>query len=214
MHRFFALAALLALALGPGVSQAASGTLDLNSNDLYKRMLALNGDMRSYKATVHVDVALKTFPFISPSLDGNAYYEQPDRQAIVFDTVPALASQFKKVYPNVDPPGRWPLLYEVTLLGDEGGTTTFELKPKKSGRVDRLDVKVDDTTATIRGYTWTYVDGGSVAFDQTLKSVGRDYLVDRQSGHVDLPSYKADVVSNFSNYQLNVAVPSDVFAEK
>ena len=213
MNRFIALA-LLALALAPGTSQAASATVDLSSNDLYKRMLGLNGDMRSYRATVHVDVAFKTFPYISPSLDGNAYYEQPDRQAIVFDTVPALASQFKKVYPNVDPPSRWPALYDVSLLGDNGGVTTFELTPKKTGRVAHLDVKVDDTTATVRGYTWTYVDGGSVAFDQTLKTVGRDYLVDRQSGHVDLPTYKADVVSNFSNYQLNVAVPSDVFEEK
>jgi len=213
MNRSIALA-MLVLCLVPGVSEAAAGPVDLSANDLYRRMLGLNADMRSYKATVHVDVALKTFPYLSPSLDGNAYYEQPDRQAIVFDTVPALASQFKKVYPNVDPPGRWPGLYDATVLGDQGGITTFRLTPKRTGRIAHLDVKVDDGTATTRGYTWTYNDGGYVSFDQTVKNVGRDYLVDRQSGHVDFPSYKADVVSNFSNYQLNVAIPHDVFAEK
>jgi outer membrane lipoprotein-sorting protein len=83
--------------------------------------------------------------------------------------------------------------------------------PKKTGRVARLDVRVDDATATIRGYTWTYSDGGFVTFDQTFTNVGRDYLVAKQSGHVELPSYKADVVSNFSNYQLNVTIPNGVF---
>ena len=194
--------------------QAAAATPDVTTNDLYKRMLALNGDLRSYKAAVHVDVALKSFPFLSPSLDGVSYYKQPDRQAVVFDTVPTLASQFKKVYPNVDPPSRWPELYDVSVAGDTGGATTFRLVPKKSGRVAHLDVKVDDATATISAYTWTYTDGGSVAFEQTFKNVGRDYLIDKQSGHVDLPSYKADVVSNFSHYELNVALPNDVFDGK
>jgi hypothetical protein len=177
-------------------------------------MLALNGDVRTYKASVHVDVVLKSFPFLSPSLDGTSYYRQPDRQAVIFDTMPSLASQFKKVYPNVDPPSRWPALYDVTLTSDAGGATTFRLVPKKNGRVAHLDVVVDDATATIRAYTWSYTDGGSVAFEQTFKSVGNDYLIDKQSGHVDLPSYQADVTSKFSHYELNVALPSDVFDEK
>jgi hypothetical protein len=196
------------------VGAAVPGSGGVANGDLYKRMLAVNGDVHTYRANVHVDIAMKSFPFISPSLDGNVYFQQPDRQAVVFDTMPALASQFKKIYPNVDAPSRWIQIYDVALVGDENGVTTFRLVPKKNGRVDHLDVRVDDGTATIRGYTWNYNDGGAVTFDQTFKSVGRDYLVDTQNGHVDLPSYKADIVSNFSNYQLNVALPGGVFEEK
>jgi outer membrane lipoprotein-sorting protein len=98
-------------------------------------------------------------------------------------------------------------------VGDADGSTTFRLVPKKGGRVEHLDVKVDDANATIAGYTWTYKDGGSVSFDQSYKSVGGNFLVDKQSGHVDLPSYKADVTSQFSNYQINVAVADSVFEE-
>lgn len=205
--------ALLACAFAPRVA-AAAVLIDVTTNDLYKRMLGLNGDVQTYKAKVHLDVALKSFPFISPSFDGNVYFKQPDRQAVVFDTAPALASQFQKVYPKVDAPSSWPGLYTIAVTGDTGGLTTFRLTPKKNGRVATLDVRVDDATATIRGYTWTYVDGGNVTFDQTFKSMGRDFLVDKQTGHVDLPSYKADVVSSFTNYELNVALPSDVFQEK
>ncbi|MBC5821732.1 MAG: hypothetical protein GIX01_07105 [Candidatus Eremiobacteraeota bacterium] len=181
---------------------------------MYKRMVALNGNVNSYEADVHLDVALRTFPFISPSLDGNVYYKRPNKEAVVFNTVPALASQFKKVYPRIDPPEQWSELYNVSSLGDANGQTTFRLVPKKNGRVQHLDVKVDDATATPRTYTWTYKDGGYVTFVQSYTMQNGDYLVQKQTGHVELPSYKADVVSNFSNYRLNVAVADSVFENK
>ena len=184
------------------------------SSDLYARMVQVNAKLRTYKADVHLDVALKSFPYISPSLDGNVYYKQPDKRAVVFDTVPLLAAQVKKVYPKLDEPVDWPKIYSVTPLSDDGGATTFRLIPKKNGRVEHLDVKVDDATATIREFTWTYKDGGFVTFDQTFKMVDGNYLVDKINGRVELPSYKADVTSAISNYKLNVSISDSVFDEK
>ena len=188
--------------------------LDAKTTALYKRLVALNAAVKSYKADVHLDVALKTFPYISPSLDGNVYYKKPDKEAIVFDTVPALASQFKKVYPKVDPPSRWLALYDVGVLGSEEGATIYRLVPKKNGRVDHLDVHVDEASATIKAYAWSYKDGGTVSFDQSYTSIRGAFLVEKQIGHVEFPSYKADVTSNFKNYRLNVAINDKVFADK
>ncbi|MBD5657643.1 MAG: hypothetical protein IAI50_21075 [Candidatus Eremiobacteraeota bacterium] len=216
MKRLASLALLAAVVLSapPGRATAAPVALDPQGNVLFRRMVALNAALRTYKADVHLDVALKTFPFISPSLDGNVYYQKPDNEAVVFDTVPALASQFKKVYPKVDPPGRWLARYDVAVLDDSAGKTTFRLVPKVNGRVEHLDVKADDSTATIVSYTWTYKDGGYVTFDQSYTSIDGNYLVQKQTGHVELPSYKADVTSNFTNYKLNVSVDGSVFEEK
>jgi hypothetical protein len=193
---------------------AAPAMLGAQNDGVYKRMVALNGSLRTFTADIHLEVAMKSFPYISPSLDGAVYFKKPDKQAVVFDTVPALASQFKKVYPRVDPPSLWTTLYQIAVLGDDGTSSTFRLVPKKNGRVDHLDVKVDDATATIREYTWTYKDGGSVSFDQSFTSIDGNYLPDKQTGHVDLPSYRADVTSAFSNYKLNVAVADSIFVEK
>jgi outer membrane lipoprotein-sorting protein len=216
MKRLTVIALLLAAVCAAPLRAASQGPapLDAATNPLFKRMVALNGSLRTYTAAVKLDVALKTFPYISPTLEGNIYYKRPDKEAVVFDTVPALASQFKKVYPNVEPPARWTDLYDVAVLSDDGTLTTFRLVPKKNGRVEHLDVKVDDSNATIKNYTWTYKDGGYVMFDQSFTSIDGNYLVDKQSGHVELPSYKADVTSNFSNYKLNVAVEDSVFEEK
>ena len=180
--------------------------------DLFARMVALNADLRSYKADLHAQVALKTFPYINPTIDGSLYFKSPNREAAIFDTLPALASQFKKVYPRVPLPSQWPSVYTIALRGDANGATSFRLVPIKNGRVEHLDVTVSDATATITSYTWTYKDGGYITFQQSYKAIGNDYLIDKQTGHVELPSYKADVTNTLSNYKLNVPISDEVFS--
>jgi outer membrane lipoprotein-sorting protein len=206
-----------ALALCAGLATIAPTFADApagSGGDLYKRMIQVNAKLKSYTGTVHMDAKLLTFPFISPSLDGTVYFKQPDKQALVFDTVPALAGQFKKVYPKLDPPSTWDKIYDFTALSDQNGTTIFPLVPNKNGRVEHLDVNVDDASATVKAYTWTYKDGGSIAFEQSFKTIDGNFLPLKVTGHVDLPSYKADVTTNFSGYKLNVPVADSVFDEK
>lgn len=179
---------------------------------VYARMQKVNAGLHSYQADLHVDVTTHGFPFISPSLDGKAYFEQPDKNAVIFDTVPALASQFKKVYPQLEPPSEWPNVYDVTPVSDDGTTAHFRLVRKKNGRIDHVDVTVDDRTATVTAMTYVYKDGGSISFQQTYTLIDGNYVIKAQSGTVDLPSYHADVASSFSNYKLNVPIDQQVFA--
>jgi outer membrane lipoprotein-sorting protein len=193
----------LVLAFSPALVAAAPSSL-------VQRMAAVNPNLQSYTATLHVVIALHTLP-LSPTLDGNYYFKRPDKQAVVFDSVPMLAQQFQKIYPKVDPPDTWQTLYDISTLSSNGGTTTLRLTPKRSGRVTHLDVIVDDASAMPSSFIWTYVDGGTVSFDQAYARVGGNYLVRSQSGKVNLPSYSADVTTTFSNFQLNVPVPDTVF---
>jgi hypothetical protein len=154
---------------------------------------------------------MHSLPFLNPSLDGNYYYRRPDKQAVVFQSVPILAQQFQKVYPKLDPPSTWSDRYDITVLGEAAGSTTLRLVPKHEGRVAHLDVVVNDENALPSAYTWTYKDGGSVSFVQQYVVVAGNYLVKSQNGHVDLPSYNADVTSTFSDFKINVPIPDDVF---
>jgi hypothetical protein len=194
-----------------GVVPDDATTRQAQSSDLFQRMTRVNAGLRSYKADLHIDVALKSFLTLTQSLDGNVYYKQPDEQAVVFEVVPALAGEFKKLYARIEPPGRWASLYAFAVLGDENGCTTYRLAPRKHSRITHLDVKVDDATATIRGYVWNYEEGGSIAFDQSFTTIDGNYLVNGQVGRVNLPSYKADVKSSLTNYRLNVAIDNNVF---
>jgi hypothetical protein len=179
---------------------------------VYARMQRVNADLKSYQADLHVDVTTHGFPFISPSLDGKAYFEQPDKNAIVFETVPALASEFKKVYPQLEPPSEWSTVYDVTPVADNGTTAQFRLVRKKTGRIDHVDVTVDDRTATVTSMAYIYKGGGTISFQQTYAVLNGNYVIKSQTGKVDLPSYHADVASSFSNYKLNVPIDQGVFA--
>jgi hypothetical protein len=195
------------LAVAPGGAQTTG-----DAAAVYARMQRVNAGLHSYEADLHVDVQTHGFPYISPSLDGKAYYEEPDRTAVVFDTVPALASQFKKVLPQLEPPSEWSRVYDVTPLSDDGTTSQFRLVRKKNGRIDHVDVAVDDKTATVTSMSYVYKDGGSISFDQTYVLIGGNYVVKSQTGKVDIPHYSADVASSFTNYRLNVKIDEKVFA--
>lgn len=199
----FALAALAVLPL--------AGRAETSPDALLKRMTQVNSGLQSYSAATHVDITMHSFPFLNPALDGNYYYKQPDKQALVFDTVPAVAQMFQKIYPKFDPPSRWSTDYAISVLSSDGGTTTLRMVPKKQGRVQHLDVKVDNASATPVAYAWTYENGGLVTFDQQYAQVQGNYLVKSQSGHIDLSPYKADVSSSFSNFKVNVPIPDKVF---
>lgn len=203
--------ALLAVVAVAGLAAPASS--QESESDLYGRMQHVNAGLKSYEADVTVAIQTHGFPYISPTLQGKAYYKQPDKTAVQFETVPALAGQMKKVVGQMEPPAEWPQLYNVTPTGDNGSTATFRLVRKKNGRIDHVDVTVDDKTAMVSGMTYYYKDGGSIAFRQSYDQIAGNYVVKQQSGKVDIPHYNADVTSTFSNYKVNVAVPDSVFQQ-
>lgn len=206
--RTVTLAALLGLAPALTAGQTSAG----NPAEVYARMQRINTGLKSFQADFHVDVRMHGFLPLNPSLDGTAYFKQPDKNAVIFNTVPILAQQFKKIYPQLEPPAEWPRIYDVTPVADDGTTAQFRLVRKKNGRIDHVDVTADDKTATVTAMSYVYKDGGSISFQQTYRTIDGNYLVQSQSGKVELPQYKADVASTFSHYKLNVPVDDQIFA--
>jgi outer membrane lipoprotein-sorting protein len=210
-RRSLCVALAIGLLLGAAPSLADTGAAP---GDLYARMQRVNTNLESYQADVTVAILTHGPPFISPTLQGKMYYKKPDKNAVIFDTVPFIAQQAKHVVAQIEPPAEWAQVYDVTPTGDDGTSATFRLVRKKHGRIDHVDVKVDDKTATVSAMTYFYNDnGGTIAFQQTYDLVGDDYVLKTQTGKVDIPHYNADVTSTFSNYHLNVSVPDTVFAD-
>ncbi len=181
---------------------------------MLSRMISLNPNLHSYQATIHVDIALKTFPYLSPSLDGMYYHKDPSKDKLVFQSgLPEIAKQFDKIYPRVEAPSRWKEVYFVTQVGDDGSKTSFKLVPRVHSRIDHIDVQVDDKTATVTKMQWNYNDGGFAALDESYRVIDGNYLPVSQTGHVEVPSYKADVTSSFSNFKLNPSIPDSFFQQ-
>ena len=208
-RRTFALLAAAAFA-----ALAAPSVPAFAQDDLFARMQHVNIGLNTYQADVTVAIKMNTFPYLSPTLEGKAYYKRPDKNAVQFQSVPALAGQLKKVVGQMEPPSDWPKLYEWSKTSDDGSVAMFKLVRKKNGRIDHVDVKVDDKTATVTEMTYFYKeDGGSIKFTNTYDQIGGNYLVKAQTGKVDIPHYNADVSSTFANYKINVPVNDAVFKD-
>lgn len=203
----FAFCALLAGALVPASAQNSTIT------DLIRRMAAAD-DVRSYTASVHADIAMHTFPYLSPSLDGTYYHKEPSKNKIVFTSgLPFIAKQFSKVYPEVESPGNWLQKYYVSLEDAQSGYTTLKLVPRKHGRIDHIDAKIDDATADLVQLRWNYNDGGYATLDQTYGVIQGHRLVTQQTGHFEVPRYNADLKSTFTAFKINASIPDSVFAD-
>lgn len=202
MRLGFQLAALLGLV--PLLGAAPS--------DLVGRAGALADDVKAYTASVHADVALHTFPYLSPSLDGTYYHKVPNKNKVIFTNgLPFIAKQFSKVYPEVPSPSQWRELYDITVESDDGTATTFDLVPKKHSRIDHIDAKVDDKTAEVLSMRWNYNDGGYALLNQEYGDIQGHELVVAQSGHFDTPHYNADMKSTFRGFKVNYNIPDSVF---
>jgi len=203
---FLAAAAFVAFA-APSVPASAQ-------EDLYARMQRVNTGLNTYQADITVAIKMNSFPYLSPTLEGKAYYKKPDKSAVQFQSVPALAGQLKKVVGQMEPPSDWPKLYDVTKTSDDGSTAMFKLVRKKNGRIDHVDVKVDDKTATVSEMTYVYKDdGGTIKFTNQYDQVAGNFLVKSQTGKVDIPHYNADINSTFANYKINIPVSDAVFKD-
>jgi hypothetical protein len=197
------LTALLSLSLLVGAAPS----------DLVQRAGVLADDVKSYTATVHADVALHTFPYLSPSLDGTYYHKVPNKNKVVFTSgLPFIAKQFSKVYPEVPSPSQWQQLYDISVESDDGSATTFKLVPRKHSRIDHIDSKIDDRTAEVLSMRWNYNDGGYAELNQVYGDVNGHRLVVSRSGKFDTPHYNADMKSTFSGFKVNVDIPDSVFS--
>lgn len=208
MNRIPIAAALLAVvALAP--AQAAT------PDAMLARMTAVNPSLKTYTATVHADVAMKSFPFLSASLVGTLYRKEPDREKVVFTGgVPMIAQQFDKLYAHIESPSNWQAVYVVEIAGDDGKSTKFRLTPRKKGNVEHIDAEVSDANATVTSMRWNYNNGGFASMENRYGKVGDATLVTSQTGHVEEPGYTADISTSIDNYKLNPDLPDSVFGQE
>jgi hypothetical protein len=86
-------------------------------------------------------------------------------------------------------------------------TSEFQTRASQNSRIDHIDVKVDDKTATICNDDLVLqrdeAGGGldPVSINGTCL-IGSNYVVKSATGHVDVPKFNADIVSAFSDYKI------------
>ena len=184
------------------------------ADDLLSRMSTVNPELHSYTATLRAHVALITFPFIATDIVATYYHKDPDLDKLqVTSGLPIIAQNFSKLFGHMEPPSRWNALYTITKSADDGKTTNLTLVPRTPGNVKKIEVLVDDMSATIASMRWMYENGGWVAMNEHYSVVQGATMVTSQTGHVEEPGYIGDVTTTLSGYHLNPDLPDSLFSQ-
>ena len=171
-------------------------------------------DLRSYQADLHVDVHDARLPAAQPLARRQsllpAARQERDR---VQHGAHRSRSSSRKSTRSSSRRRSGPSSTTSPRSPTTGRRSQFRLVRKKNGRIDHVDVTVDDRTATVTSMAYFYKDGGSVSFQQTYAVDRRQLRVARRRpAKSTCRQYNADVASTFSNYKLNVTIDQRVFS--
>ena len=207
-------AAVLAATLGVAPFVPASPA-PLDAHAILSRMLERNPTLRSYRARVHVDVRMHSFPFLAPKLDGTSYYKRPDFYEVVFDRMPSYARSFQRMFNDVGNPQRWEKEQNVTVDGAAwlGTRSVVVLRMTKKIHSDILDhtlAYVDPADYSLVQMEWYYTNGGKITMTQQYRMQGIYSVVSSQHATIKIPYVHAEADSTFGDYETNVPLGSGV----
>jgi len=197
------------------VSPASAPTVDAAKDPVYVKMVGFNHDLRSSQAVIRVHTKLHGFPPLSFSVEGTVYYRAPNKQKVIFTKLPPLIGGMVKDQPELPPPMAWPSSFAISLITHEVGDSWYLMRPKASDSpVVQLQVEVSNATGAPLRYIWENKDGSTIAMANSYTSVHGHLVVTSETGSAHGKLYRADVETQLSNYQFDITIPDQVFAQR
>lgn len=213
MRRFLPLASLAVLlaALGAVSAERAPAAASPDARAVIARMTQRNPTLASFKARVHVDVHMTSFPFLSPQLDGTSFYKRPDYYMVVFDRMPSYARGFGRLFNDIGSPAAWQRDQNISVDGTTllEGRPTIVLRLTKKIHSDILDhtlAYVDAASYTLTRMDWYYTSGGRITMTQRYRLESNYWVPSQQHATIEIPHVRAVADATYGVYQINVPV--------
>jgi len=157
--------------------------------------------LAAYTFDVHVDVAMKSFPYLAFRLDGTGRWQRPDLYSIAFRHVPWFAKGFENA--KIDPlqPQTWAHDYEFLGVAGTGERRTLSMRePAQPGNMKTIEADFDGDG--LRRIDWEYRNGGAIVVEIDPVRVEGVPLPAVERTDLRLPGYHVLGVARFSNYTL------------
>ena len=188
------LAALLAL-----LALLAEGPPD-DATRMFTQAGAKTSAVRSYTFALHVDAALKTFPYLHVHLDGTGRYTRPNLYSIHFRNVPWFGKGFENIKMDPLEPVTWPQTYDVLSLQHQGERAIVEMKDRTDGHVKGVHAELDDDG--LRQVKWSYTNGGAIRVEVNPTHVDGYPVPQTEDADIQVPGYHVIAHADFDSYQL------------
>ncbi len=190
---FFASAGLLAEA--PGLSPPAQ-----EAAKIFALSGARSAPVQSYTSKLHVDFALRTFPYVKFHLEGRIAYKRPNLYSVHFDHVPWFGKGFEDMKMDPLQPQTWPDHYDVASIAREGDRTNVEMHDKVAGNIKAIHAELDDDG--LRRIVWNYVNGGRIDVHVNPVVVDGVPVPASEDAEIKLPAYHVVAHATFTDYAI------------
>ncbi len=205
--------------LGTTANLSATVSQTPTVDDILGRMVAARKDLNSYSVPVHFDVQIQKPIGVALPLDGVRYFERPDKEALIMQSVPvpAVAQAFQRTYAGLGTAETWPQRYDISVvaLDQKASATMYELKgiPKNGGNVAYILIDVARDSAVPIRTRWFYRNGATIdmAIENTL--VGLYLLPKTETLDIAFPSYTGHAVAHYGDYSINQPIPASIWEQ-
>lgn len=198
----------------PSASPAPSPSEAVSAQAVLVRMVAAQSGLNTFSVPIHFDVTVHELVNLPMPLDGMRYFQRPDKEALIMNSVPAVASAFQRLYGGLGTPQTWPTRYDISLNRLASVPGPYELRgvPKKVGNVDHVLFDVARATAVPVEARWFYRNGSTIDLRiQNAQVAGRYWLPSLETVDIAFPQYKASAVAHYGQYSINQPIPSSVW---
>lgn len=194
-----------------GASPPGDALPAADAHGIVEHMADRNPMLKSYRARVHVEVRMFSFPFFAPKLDGTEYFKRPDFYEVVFDRMPSYARGFQRIFNDVGNPRAWEKNENITVNGTAwlGSRSVIVLRLTKKIHSDILDhtlVYVDPSDYSLLQMEWYYTSGGKITMSQQYRMQGSYSVLSAQHATINIPHVRAVADASYGTYETNVPI--------
>ncbi len=203
--------AVLALTTLGATASSGSPATPSSAHAIIARMADRNPTLRSYRARVHVDIRMYSFPYLAPKLDGTSYFKRPNFYVVVFDRMPSYARGFGRLFNDIGNPRAWERDQNVTIDGMAwlANRPVIVLRLTKKIHSDILDhtlAYVDPTSYALLQMEWYYTSGGKITMTQYYRAQGDYSVIVQQHATINIPHVRAVADASYGTYETNVPI--------
>jgi hypothetical protein len=197
VRNVFARAAVIVASIGMLAGGPAPSSEEASS------LLAAGGPraaIQSYTSNLHVDFALRSFPYLKFHLNGRIEYKRPNLYSVHFDHVPWFGKGFENMKMDPLEPQTWPEHYDIASVTREGDRTHVEMRDKVPGNIKGVHAELD--TDGLRRIEWKYVNGGRIDVHLNHSIVDGVPVPASEDAEIKLPAYHVVAHATFSDYKI------------
>jgi hypothetical protein len=173
-------------------------------SDEAAKIFALSGartaPVQSYTSKLHVDFALRSFPYLRFHLEGHIEYKRPNLYSVHFEHVPWFGKGFENMKMDPLEPQTWPEHYDVASMTREGDRTHVEMRDKITGNVKGIHAELDGDG--LRRIQWQYHNGGRIDVRVNPTIVEGIPVPASEDADIKLPAYHVVAHATFTDYKI------------